>query len=147
MSTLTDELAPISSLLTAASGPAGAVTAVANLLTEIGKIAEPILANDEVQSYEAAKKARIQKAAELVSELLAHPDDVGAQQRLNAFDDQLCLDSGFPLAGGVAEPTITIRVSRYLAHAAIASGKICDDAYLTSLVQNSVKGQPAPKAS
>jgi hypothetical protein len=108
---VSDALAEIATDLSNAAPYAGAIEALANLGIDITKLITP----DQAQQYANERKARLQKAAELVSELLANPSP-GTEQRLNDFDDQLCLDAGFPLAGGVAEPTITIRVSRYLAH-------------------------------
>ena len=114
------DITDVTAALTAAAPYSGAITALANLGIDITKAVTP----DAAQNYENDHKGRITQAAELVSELLANPGDVGVQQRLNAFDDGMCAASGYPVAGGVAEQTITIRVDRYLAHVAGLSAGI-----------------------
>ena len=139
-STAPDWVGEATSLLTAAAGPSGAVTATANLLTEGLKLIEPILANNETQQYDNAKKARIQEALDILSQ----PDGPDRRQRLAGYASQLLLDAGSPIPGGMGNvPLIGVRVEFLLAAFAAIAGKICDDAYLTSLTQNAVKGQPA----
>ncbi len=143
-SSTTDWIATAQTLLSAAAGPAGAVTATANLLAEGLKLIEPILSNDETQQYENAKKARIQEALDILSQ----PDSHDRQQRLAGFASQLLLDAGNPIPGGMGSvPLVGVRVEFLLAAFSAIAGKICDGAYLTSLTQNALKAQPAQPAA
>ena len=128
-------------VLTAGGPVASAVTAVANAVTEIGKLVEPVLSEDITQNLQNEYIARIQKAAELLSA----PVTPESEQQLGDFVNQLCIDYGVPYAGGVeSSPLRLVRVGCLLSLLSGLAKGIKSDAQLYA-IEATLKASPSTK--
>lgn len=127
-------LASVTSLLSAAAGPSGAVQGVAKLLDDALLAFQPLITDDETEKYNNAYKADLAKAVDILS----HPLDdtpVGGlnAQRLADFVNGVFIDDGIPVAGGVpGSPLIGVRVEVLLAFINGTLQGIRDKAELTA---------------
>jgi hypothetical protein len=138
------DITQITSLLSAASVPSNAVTAVADLFLETEKIAEPFITQKLLHANDDTLSNDIQQATEILSMDPADPDRA---QRLEQFSDDQLRNIGTPIPGGMAGPTITIRVDRLLAYFTAAAQRRRDIQILNDLVTTASKSSSAKPAA
>ena len=136
MSTITE----IVSGLSAAAPYATAIEDLAVLGIDITKLITP----DQAQQNDNARTSRNQEAADSLSALLADPTSVAALQRWNTFDDELHVDAGYPVVGGMDCETVSIRVDRLLAKDAIIADYIALRSLLNQLSLGSKQSAAVP---
>jgi hypothetical protein len=129
-------LTDITSLLSSLTAPSGAITASADLLSSILKIAEPLISDDQTHKYDQAATDRIN---ELVS-ILAQQDGDARADKLNRYFSQLCVDAGTPAVG--LGDDLSVPVAFVVALAAAAARAVRDNAILTDLTVNAAKQLP-----
>jgi len=138
---LSVSLTDITSLLTAAAAPSGAVTSVSELLTEVLKIAEPLISDDQTHQYDQAATDRIN---ELVS-ILAQQDGDARADKLSRYFSGLCIDAGTPAVGLGGD--LSVPVAFVVALAAAAARAIRNEAILTDLTVSAAKQLPGATAA
>jgi hypothetical protein len=124
-STLPAWLTDAEQLATAATPASTAVSGVTNLLTELLKLGEPILADDETHKYDTEVTTRLR---ELVG-ILAQADGDPRADKLSRYFSELCIDAGTPAIG--LGPDLNVPVAFVVALASAALNSIRDKALLT----------------
>lgn len=105
-------LSDITSALSGAAPYAVAIEDLATLGIDITKAITP----DAAQANDQIRTQTLEQAADLLTELVANPN-ADTENRVAAFDDELCLSTGYPLVGGISGgPFIRVGVQRFLQH-------------------------------
>jgi hypothetical protein len=131
------DLTEVTSLLSAASVPSGAVAAVADVVLETEKIAEPFITNKLLHANDDQLTDDIKRATDLLSRDPA--SDPGFAGDLEQFSDQQLCDIGTPIPGGMAGRTVTVRVDRLLAYFIAGAQRKRDIKILNDLVTTASK--------
>lgn len=104
-------LSDITSLLTAASGPAGDVGALATFGTTLIKAFQPSITDDEIQKFNDQFQSDMRDLANAVTKWQAAPNDPGVDSAWGSYALGVFSDAGYPFSGGMAAgPLVGVRL-------------------------------------